>query len=150
MPVSPSTRDPFDDDFCKLQAEFCSLFANPTRTKIFRILQEGETSVSEIAERVKASIQSVSQHLRLMRDRGAVVTRKDGNQVYYRISNPKFLEATRLIREAMAEELQKRAGMVSGILSPPGAKPFDSPGAGQQPSRPSGLEPLPVNQQTPE
>jgi len=99
-----------DEFICRLHAEFCTLLSNETRVRIFCILQDGEKAVTELAERAGVSIQNTSQHLRVMRDKGAVVSRRNGKQVYYRIANPKFLEGARLIREGILEELRRKAG----------------------------------------
>jgi ArsR family transcriptional regulator len=65
------------------RAEICSLFGNPTRVLILWTLSEKEHSVGEIAGIVGTSIQNTSQHLRLMRDKGLLVSRREGNTVYY-------------------------------------------------------------------
>ena len=71
------------------------------------LLGEGELSVGAIAEDLGMPEHSVSQHLRLMKDRNAVKARKDGRTVYYSITNKKFLKGARLIREGIIEEMQK-------------------------------------------
>ena len=68
------------------------------------LLADGEKSVTQLAQALGFSIHNVSQHLRIMRDRGAVVARRDGQNVYYRISNPKFMEGFMLIREGILED----------------------------------------------
>jgi len=91
----------------ELHAEFCSICANPKRLRIMMLLGEGELSVGAIAEDLGMPEHSVSQHLRLMKDRNAVKARKDGRTVYYSITNKKFLKGARLIREGIIEEMQK-------------------------------------------
>jgi ArsR family transcriptional regulator len=65
------------------RAEICGLFGNPTRLLILWTLSEEEHSVGDIAGIVGASLQNTSQHLRLMRDKGLLVSRREGNTVYY-------------------------------------------------------------------
>jgi DNA-binding transcriptional ArsR family regulator len=55
---------------------------------------------------------NVSQHLRVMRNQGAVSTRRQGKTIYYRVANAKFLEGIMKVREGLEEELRKRGGMV--------------------------------------
>jgi DNA-binding transcriptional ArsR family regulator len=50
-------------------------------------LAEHEKSVSEIATRVGASLQSTSQHLRLMRETGILGSRRDGQTIFYFIAH---------------------------------------------------------------
>lgn len=96
------------EEIFKLHAEFCRIFSTPNRLRILWLLADGERTVSEIAERVEISVQNASQHLRLMRDRGAVKHRRDGNTIRYRIGNAKFLAGARLIREGLVEHLSER------------------------------------------
>ena len=100
----------FNEEIFKTHAEFCSLFSSIVRMKIFWIIRESESTVSEIAEKIEVSVQNVSQHLRIMRDKGAVAIRKDGKQVYYRVANDKFTQGAKLIREGVIEEIQKKSG----------------------------------------
>ena len=81
----------------KQVSDFCSIFSNPSRVLILWALIDHELSVSEIAESIHASIQNTSQHLRLMKDRDVVTTRRDGQMVYYRLSHSHNLEKCGLL-----------------------------------------------------
>ncbi len=96
------------------------MFANPRRLMILDILGEGERPVGEIAEELEVSIQNVSQHLRVMKDRGVVASRKVGQAVYYRVTNPKFSECCRLVRTAIVEELAKKGDLLGEVREPAG------------------------------
>ncbi len=102
-----------EDRFYAIHSQFCMIFSCPLRIKLFHALEHGERTVGDLAETSGATMANVSQHLRLMRDKGAVLSRKQGKQVYYRIANPKFMEAARLIREGLIEEIEKRARAMS-------------------------------------
>ncbi len=93
----------------EIHADFCHVFSSATRIKILWLLADGARSVTELADALELSVPNVSQHLRIMRDKGAVLTRKEGQNVYYRISNPKFVQGYMLIREGILE--QKNLGM---------------------------------------
>ena len=81
----------------KSVSDFCSIFGNPRRVMIFWLLIDQELSVSEIAKSIHASIQNTSQHLRLMKDRGIVTTRRDGQNVYYKLFQSQTLEMCGLL-----------------------------------------------------
>ena len=67
-------------------ADICRVFANPTRILILWTLANGEKSVGEIAEAVDVSLQSASQHLRIMRKMKILAFRREGHMVYYQIA----------------------------------------------------------------
>jgi DNA-binding transcriptional ArsR family regulator len=52
--------------------------ADPTRRRILGLLRGGQQTVGEIAANFGTSRPAISKHLRLLRDVGLVVTRKNG------------------------------------------------------------------------
>ena len=72
------------------QAEFCGILGNPHRIRIVWVLGSRELTVSEIADKINASMQNTSQHLRLMKNRGVLQSRRDGREIYYRIADTEF------------------------------------------------------------
>lgn len=87
----------------KVHAEFCKLFSSPIRLMLMWELGENEKTVSQLAEALEISVSNVSQHLRLMRGKNVVTTRRDGQQIYYRVANPRILDGYRQIRMAIVE-----------------------------------------------
>ena len=107
--------DHLDPESCKLVAEFFAVLGNPLRVSMFCGLRDGAKTVSELAEHAGVSLQNASQHLRLMRDKGAVTTEKRGQHVHYSIADMRLLEGCGLIRDVLAEQLQRRAGNVGAL-----------------------------------
>lgn len=69
------------------QAQYCQVFSNARRILILWVLGRDEMTVSDIASEVGASLQNTSQHLRLMRDRGILSSRRDGQAIFYHVVN---------------------------------------------------------------
>ena len=67
------------------QAEYCRVFSNAKRVLILWVLGTEEMSVSDIASALDTSLQNTSQHLRIMKDRGILSSRRDGQIKYYRV-----------------------------------------------------------------
>lgn len=88
----------------QMHAEMCQAMANPHRLAIMYALKDGERCVGELATDLGISVHNVSQHLRILRERLLVRPRKEGQAVYYSITNPKFVQACALIREGLVEE----------------------------------------------
>jgi ArsR family transcriptional regulator len=65
------------------QAELCKVFGNPNRILILWVLGNQEMSVGDIANAIESSLQNTSQHLRLMRDKGILASRREGHTIYY-------------------------------------------------------------------
>lgn len=94
----------FNDSIFSIHARFCSIMGNEKRIKIMWLLGNvEEMTVGEIASELDTSLANASQHLRIMRDQKAVFTRKDKQQVYYRLSNRNFFEGCKKIHQGLAE-----------------------------------------------
>jgi len=89
-----------------LQAQFCRALANHHRLAILHALGQQEMCVGDLAKTLEVPIHTVSQHLRVLKEEMLVSARKDGQTVYYSITNPKFSEACALIRQGLVEQHQ--------------------------------------------
>jgi ArsR family transcriptional regulator len=101
-----------DRQLYKLHAGICHTLANPKRLEIIDKLRDQELSVTELAEALGISQANLSQHLSLMRQRGIVTTRREGLNVFYRLSNPKIIKACDLMRQVLMENLKSGAVLV--------------------------------------
>lgn len=59
------------------------VLASPRRREILRIVWDGERSSREIAAHFDVTWQAISQNLRVLRDAGLVVERREGRQRFY-------------------------------------------------------------------
>jgi ArsR family transcriptional regulator len=85
------------------QAEICGVFSNANRVLILWTLGEREMSVGEIASAIDCSLQNTSQHLRLMKDKNVLTSRREGQTIYYRIKQNELMEGCRLLLQARRE-----------------------------------------------
>ncbi len=88
----------------RLHASVCKGLAEPKRLLIINALRDGERSVGDLCEDLNLQQANVSQHLAVLRDKGLVTTRKDGQRVFYALSSTKIIQAVDLLREVMAEQ----------------------------------------------
>lgn len=72
------------------QAAICGVFGNSKRVLILWALSDQELSVSNISETIGTSMQNTSQHLRLMRERGILRSRREGQTIYYSVAEDKL------------------------------------------------------------
>jgi len=96
----------------RCHADMCKVFSHPTRLEILNVLREEEMSVSDLARRLGVAIGNLSQHLNMMKQRRVLASRKEGNNVYYRLANPKMLRAFDLIRQTLLEQMQRESVLV--------------------------------------
>lgn len=92
-----------DRRLAERQARFCAVFSSPVRLQIMLLLGNRELTVGEIAEALEYPLPLISQHLRLMRDKGCLGSRKEGKNVFYSVASHKFQQALQLVRQGLLE-----------------------------------------------
>lgn len=89
----------------KRQAEICKVFGSTTRILILWALDGREMSVGDVAEAIESSLQNTSQHLRLMKDRRILTSRREGHTIYYRINGRERLRDCAVLRQALRDPM---------------------------------------------
>lgn len=98
----------------QFKAGIFQALAHPTRIFIVETLAKGETTVGKLSEMIGIAQSNASQHLAVLRNKHIVETRKEANQIFYRLRNPLLGEVLEKMREYFlahaAESLQLLAG----------------------------------------
>lgn len=87
-----------DSTYVELAVEVFSMLADATRVRIILALRETELPVNQLAEIVDKSPAAVSQHLAKLRLARIVLTRQEGQRVFYRLANE---HARQLVTDAI-------------------------------------------------
>jgi DNA-binding transcriptional ArsR family regulator len=103
-------------DFYNLHADVCKTISNPNRQAILDMMRSGEITVTELVNKTGISQANLSQHLAILRSKGVVNTRRDGNNIYYSISNMKIIQAYDLISEVLQESFQSKHDTVAEAM----------------------------------
>lgn len=95
------------------QADLCAVFSNPKRLRILEVLQDGdEHTVSAIQDATGLHQSTVSRHLTVMRDRGAVEKREDGVYSYYALTDDRIAQGMNTMRDVLLDQLERDADLV--------------------------------------
>jgi ArsR family transcriptional regulator len=84
-------------------AELFRAMADGPRLRILDLLKQGEMCVTEIVAAVDEKFSTVSQRLRILRSEGLVVRRRDGNHLFYALSDRHVAD---LIHNALAHAFE--------------------------------------------
>lgn len=93
-----------NEEIARLHANVCKGLGDAKRLMILNALRDGPRSVSDICTELDLRQVNASQHLAILREKGLVTSRKEGQWVYYELSSPKILMAMDLLREVMVEQ----------------------------------------------
>ncbi|NNC89098.1 MAG: winged helix-turn-helix transcriptional regulator [Akkermansiaceae bacterium] len=78
-------------------AERFKALSDPSRLAVLRRLMAGEAAVGEIAEDIGHSQPNVSRHLAALKRAGFVRGERDGQSIYYSISDPVVVKLCELL-----------------------------------------------------
>jgi DNA-binding transcriptional ArsR family regulator len=99
----------------ELHADFCRCLSNPKRLIILAVLAKGEKSVGELAEASGVTLANISQHLTILRSHNIVESRKEGQTVYYSITDARIIDACNLIRAVLLDGMKRQGMIASGV-----------------------------------
>ncbi|MEM3378313.1 MAG: metalloregulator ArsR/SmtB family transcription factor [Candidatus Bathyarchaeia archaeon] len=71
----------------KFKAKIFKALSDPIRLSILEFLRDGEKCVCEIIPHVKQIQPVVSRHLKILKDSGILIDRKEGNKRLYSITD---------------------------------------------------------------
>lgn len=90
------------EDF-QTAAEFFGQLGDATRIRIFWILCHKEVCVSNLAQIMQMSSPAIAHHLRTLKECGLVVARREGKEVFYKISDTQVGRMMHIMVEEMLE-----------------------------------------------
>jgi len=99
------------DEINRLHAQFCSGLADPNRILILYTLAAHPTNVSELAEQLSIPQPTASRHLKVLKERGMVVSNRQGQSVIYQVADDRILEALDLLRAILADSLETQIAL---------------------------------------
>jgi DNA-binding transcriptional ArsR family regulator len=92
------------DEVFELAAEVFRVMSAPMRLKIIACLCNGERNVSELLAEIATTQPNMSQHLNTLYQAGVLGKRRDGVQIYYRITNDRVVTLCRAVCTQIAIE----------------------------------------------
>ena len=97
-------------------AEVAKAHGHAHRLVILELLAQRERSVEDLATASRLSLANASQHLRLMRRAGLLVSRRDGKQILYRRSDPALLDLVAALHQVGERNMAEVREIVGGYF----------------------------------
>ena len=98
-------------------ARVAKALANGNRLELLEFLAQGERSVDALAKVSGLTVANTSQHLRQLRQTGLVTTRKDGVNVFYRLSDEDVVMLFGILRQVAERHLAEVNRLVTSYLT---------------------------------
>ncbi|MDC0479987.1 metalloregulator ArsR/SmtB family transcription factor [Candidatus Marinimicrobia bacterium] len=98
-----SNQTKISPEFIQNAARVLKTLGHPDRIKIVEYLEDGEKTVGQIHRELEMQQPIVSQHLKVMYDRGIVINRQEGTRFFYALANEFIFK----ILDCMADAQEK-------------------------------------------
>lgn len=96
----------FEMEFLELSTEVLRAIAHPIRLTIIDLLFRREKlSVTEIYEELEIEQAIASHHLRILKDKKVVSSRRDGKKSYYSLCSDDFYIIIQALEKQLSEQL---------------------------------------------
>ena len=100
-----------------LHANICSALADSSRILILYALSEKPCSVGALAEELGISQSAASRHLNILRERGLVISTREGQLVVNTLADVRVIQALDLLRAVLTSKLRTQAALATSDYS---------------------------------
>lgn len=101
---------PLNDSALELVARRFAVLAEPMRLRLIQTLFAGEKNVTELVKSTGGTQANISRHLQTLIAAHILSRRKEGLQVFYRISDPTIPKLCELVCGSLEKTLTRQAG----------------------------------------
>jgi DNA-binding transcriptional ArsR family regulator len=102
------------DEMVEAVARRFRLLGEPARLRLLQLLEPGEHTVNELAEKLQGNQANISRHLTAMHEAGLLKRRPDGTSVYYSIADPIVFQLCDLVCKSTREQIRAQLGALGG------------------------------------
>jgi ArsR family transcriptional regulator len=99
----------------EMQCDICKAMAHPLRLEIVEYLSVREMSATALLSALGTSKANLSKHMTLLCRAGIVEQRRQGRQVYYRLTHPEIHQACSIMRSILYRRLKREEKLASAI-----------------------------------
>ena len=101
----------------RMQCEICKALGHPQRLALVDRLNEMETPAADLIAGLGISKANLSKHMALLTRAGIVESRRNGRQIFYRLTDPEIHRACASMRSILYRRLKEGEKLASAINS---------------------------------
>jgi rhodanese-related sulfurtransferase/DNA-binding MarR family transcriptional regulator len=99
-------------------ANVAKALGNGRRAELVDVLAQGERSVEVLAGEIGQTTANTSHHLQVLSRAGLVVTRREGNHVFYRLTSDRVAELWSALRDVASRHVEGIDAYIDAYLGP--------------------------------
>ena len=96
----------------QLEADLCFALADSNRILILYALAEQSRNVTEITNELNVTQPTASRHLKILRERGLVHTKRNGTTITYHLADRRLIDALDILRSVLRDGIVRRASLM--------------------------------------
>ena len=101
----------------EMQCQICKAMGHPVRLEIVDRLNGQEMPAAELLEALETTKANLSKHMTLLVQAGIVDQRREGRQVYYKLTHPEIHEACTIMRSILLRRLTREETLALTLRS---------------------------------
>ena len=78
-------------------------------------MRDDEFTATQLTQKVGVSKANLSQHMSILIEKGVVLSRREGINVFYKLSDDRITKACDLMREVLIKNLEQNSYMLQDI-----------------------------------
>jgi DNA-binding transcriptional ArsR family regulator len=99
----------------QMQCDICKALGHPLRMAIVDQLKDRETAAADLIANLEISKANLSKHMSLLMQGGIVEARRDGRQIYYRLTDSDIHKACAIMSAILYRRLKQGEKLASAI-----------------------------------
>jgi ArsR family transcriptional regulator len=92
--------------------------ANPRRLEIINALRNEELTATQLTQKIHISKANLSQHMSILVQKDVVLSRREGINVFYKLSDERITKACDMMREVLIKRLKENNKILESIGRP--------------------------------
>jgi len=102
----------------ELQCQICKAMSHPLRLEIVELMSRDEIPATRLLARLGTSKANLSKHMNQLVQTGIAEQRREGRQVFYRLTNPEIHEACTIMRNIMIRRIRREEQLALTAAAP--------------------------------
>ena len=96
-----------------LHTQICQALGDPKRIQILYALNEQPLHVTALADALNTPQPTISRHLRVLRQRALVTSRREGATVVYQLADDRMIEILDTMRLILRDSLARQSNILA-------------------------------------
>ncbi|NKQ35978.1 MAG: winged helix-turn-helix transcriptional regulator [Chloroflexi bacterium] len=101
------------DELNLLHTQICQALGDPKRIQILYALNEQPLHVTALADALTTPQPTISRHLRVLRQRALVTSRREGATVVYELADYRIIEILNMMRHILRDSLARQSNILA-------------------------------------